>query len=132
VEAGIGTEKRYVDEAAARANHPEYWTCDDLEVAQRRANHHTHPFGLDGPDANEAWDRRTAITDDERQRFRQMVSDKRADIIEANRKEKGGHLNKHDLARATRDAIQWALIEEGLLETRRRRISPNIKRRKVS
>lgn len=132
VEAGIGTAKRYVDEAAARADHPEYWTCDDLEVAQRRANHCTHPFGLDGPNANEAWGGRTAITDTERERFRQMVSDKRADIIEANQKEKGGPLNKHELARASRDAIQWALTEEGHLEIRRRRISPDIKRRKAS
>lgn len=132
VEAGIGTAKRYVDETAARADHPEYWTCDDLEVAQRRANHCTHPFGLDGPNANEVWHGRTAIADTERERFGQLVSNKRADIIEANRKEKGGHLNKHDLARATRDAIQWALTEEGHLEIRRRRISPNIKRRKAS
>lgn len=132
VEAGIGTVKAFVSEAAARADHPEYWTCDDLEVGRRHANHAARPFGLDGPNANEAWDRRAPISADERQRFRRQVLDRWASIVTANQNEQGGTLSKPELARAVRDAIQWALIEEGHLEIRRRRISPDIKRRKVS
>ena len=132
VESGIGTLKRYVHIAAARADHPEYWTCDDLEAGLRRANYYAKPFGPDGPNSDEAWDRRTPITDDERQAFRQKVEQGYANFVAAEQKEAGGHLTKTALARARRDAIQWALTQEGILEMRRRRISPDIKRRKVS
>ena len=132
VESGIGTAKSYVHHAAARADHPEYWTCDDLEVGIRRANHYSKPFGLDGPNSNEAWQQRTSITDEERRRFRQQVLERWASIVTAEQKQQGGQLTKPALARAVRTAIQWVLTAEGILEIRRRRISPTIKRRKAS
>ncbi len=132
VESGIGTLKAYTHHAAARADHPEYWTCDDLEAGLRRANHYGRPAGLDGPSSDEAWVSRLAVTNSERIRFRRQVLERWADITTREQKEQGGPLNKHELARAVRDAIQWALTEEGLLEIRRRRISPAIKRAKAS
>ncbi|MCP3883063.1 MAG: transposase family protein, partial [Sulfitobacter sp.] len=132
VESGIGTLKAYTHHAAARADHPEYWTCDDLEAGLRRANHYGRPEGLDGPSSDETWMARAAITNTERIRFRRQVLERWADIVTKAQNDQGGPLNKHDLARATRDAIQWALTEEGILQIRRRRISPAIKRAKAS
>ena len=132
VESGIGTVKVYVHHMAARHNHPEYWTCDDLEAARRRANYYHKPHGLDGPNANELWATRKRISAPKRQAFRQQVLERWAAIITAEQNEHGCELNKPDLARAVRSAIQWVLISEGILSVRRRRISPPIKRRKAS
>lgn len=132
VESGIGTAKAYTHHAAARADHPEYWTCDDLEAGLRRANHYGRPEGLDGPSSDEVWMTRLSITSAERDSFRQQVLERWASLITKEQNEQGGPLSKPTLARAVRDAIQWALLAEGILEIRRRRISPAIKRAKAS
>jgi hypothetical protein len=132
VESGIGTLKTYAHHEAARADHPEYWTCDDLEAARRRANHYGRPYGLDGPSSDEAWETRQPITRAERTHFIQQVLGHWADIVTREQNAAEGSLPKPTLARNVRDAIQWGLIEEGYLEIRRRRISPAIKRVKAS
>jgi transposase InsO family protein len=131
VESGIGTLKAYTHIAAARADHPEHWTCDDLEAGLRRANRYGRPFGLDGPSSDETWERRERITAAERDGFRIQVLERWASLVAA-QQDQQGPLTKPILARAVRDAIQWVLVAEGYLEIRRRRISPAIKRQKAS
>jgi transposase-like protein len=133
IECGNGTLKVYAHHEAARHDHPEYWTCDDLEAARLRANRCARPEGLDGPDADEVFERRAPITSSERATFRAMVRAQYAKMHAAERRarETSGQptLNQNDLARIRRDAIQSVLVETGNLEVRRRRISPVFDRR---
>jgi len=133
VECGNGTQKYLTHHEAAHHDHPEYWTLDDIEAARRRANRYAKPYGLDWPDADEIFERRERITAEERAVFQATAREQWGKILteeEAERKKQGGPaLDKEDLARIRRSAIQSALLETGNLEVRRRRVSPPYTRR---
>lgn len=132
-EWGNGTLKHLAHHEAAINDHPEYWTGDDIENARRRANLYARPEGLDGPNADEVFARRTPITPEERETFNNTTLMNWAKILDEELKERtkrgDPNLNKIELADIVRNAIQSALLETGNLEVRRRRVSPAYKRR---
>ena len=62
--------------------------------------------------------------------FPMMTSDELSALALDIKEHGGPHLTKPPLARAVRTAIQWVLTAEGIIEMRKRRISPAIKREK--
>jgi transposase InsO family protein len=127
-EWGNGTLKHLAHHEAAKNDHPEYWTGDDIENARRRANLYARPEGLDGPNADEVFARRSRITPEEREAFINSTLLQWAKILDEEQKQRtkrrNPSLNKIELADIVRNAIQSALLETGNLEIRRRRVSP--------
>ena len=72
------TNKIYTAQQAASQEHPFQWRREDLEAARCLANEITRPGGQHGPTAQEAWDARTPITDQERQQFLDRLNQQRA------------------------------------------------------
>jgi transposase InsO family protein len=125
-ETGVGSLKTFAHYESARHDRPGEWTCDDLEAARLRGNKIGRPFGRTALTPDEAWDRRTPVTDEERRLF----------AVECDRqreKEKAARgllpllpLSDEERNSVDRVAIGRALIELGYLTMRRRRISPPI------
>jgi hypothetical protein len=132
-EWGNGNLKHLTHHEAAINDHPEYWTGDDLENARRRANLYARPEGLDGPNADEVFARRSLIAPEEREAFNDAVLLQWAKILDEELRERAKRgdpgPNKIELADFVRSAIESALRETGNLEVRRRRISPTYKKR---
>jgi transposase InsO family protein len=128
-EAGIGTLKTYAHHEAARHDRPGEWTCDDVEGARRRANELCRPRGHAGPSADEAWSEHRPVTGDERHVFLNTVNGERTRQLELALADHGGQLTDKQQAHLERQAIHAALVACGILEVRRRRISPPFKSR---
>jgi transposase InsO family protein len=125
-ETGVGSLKTFAHYESARHDRPGEWTCDDLEAARLRGNQIGHPFGRSGLTPDEAWARRTPVTDEERRLFAGECDRQRE-------KEKTARgllpllpLSAEEQNSVDRVAIGRALIELGYLTIRRRRISPPI------
>ena len=128
-EAGIGSVKTRAHHIAAAHGRPGEWTCDDVEAARMQANETGRPHGHLGPTPSTLWDAREAVTEAERHAFsetvRRMEPEARMDLelpLE-------GPLGRRDAAAVARISITRALVGHGLLELRRRRITPHINRR---
>ena len=128
-EAGIGSLKTYTHHEAARHGRPGEWTCDDVETARFKANGNSRPLGSRGPSAEEAWRRRNPITEDEREEFRRAVA-KHVDEVREEKTDKIERMGWQERAGIERQGIVRALVRLGILEIRRRRISPPIKSKK--
>ncbi len=113
--------------ASARNGRPGQWTCDDLECARREANETARPWGVHGPTPEEVWRNRTPISEEERAVFARTVVKMREEA--RRRREKAGiiELARHREDAIEREAIARALVACGILELKRRRISPPIK-----
>lgn len=130
IEAGIGSIKTRATWQAALADRPGEWTCDDIEAAVQQANTTGRPRGVMGGSPQEAWLNRLPITDAQRRAFH--------DVYEAfatgeyNRRgwQPTARLQHHEQASIDRTAISRALVEQGLVLIRRRRITPPISRLK--
>ena len=131
-ESGIGTMKTYSHHEAARNDRPGEWSSDDLEAARRRANEHTRPRGHLGPTPEELWCSRDQILADEREAFQERLQRNRNEAANRLRDEKRAELDRRDQAAVERDAITATLVESGMLQIRRRRISSPNKFRKLS
>jgi transposase InsO family protein len=128
-EAGIGTLKTYAHHEAARHDRPGEWTCDDVEAARRRANELCRPRGHAGPSPDELWSSCQPPSDDERHIFERTVADERRRHQEQAVGRRGSPVSEKDEQRVERQAITAALVACGILEVRRRRISPPFKSR---
>ncbi len=118
IEAGNGSLKTRTHHIAAAAGRPGEWCVDDLEHARVLANATARPRGEKGPTPLEAWESRTAITDDERTAFASAVNRRRD---EARRElDPSAPLNRNQQGSVDRKAVSRALVELGLLEMRRR------------
>lgn len=130
-EAGIGSIKTRAHYESARNDRPGHWTCDDIEAARLQANLTAHIEGPLAPTPEQAWQAQRNITEDERQRFRQVYDRYRHE----ERCTRAGHAQpvtgRAAEASIDRVAIARALAECGYLLFRRRRISPPIIRRRV-
>ena len=128
-EAGIGSVKTRAHHIAAVHNRPGEWTCDDVEAARMQANETARPQGHLGPTPSTIWEAREAVGEAERHAFGETVRRVEPDA----RKELGlpqtGPLGRRDAAAVARISITRALVEHGLLELGRRRITPHINRR---
>jgi len=125
VEAGIGSLKDRTEASAARAGHPGYWTCDDVTRARLEANALARPNGENGPTPDEAWLRRTPVTDAERTAFRTAVEEMRITLDTCSEAEEAV-TSEREVARS---AIRLTLELRGYLQYRRRSIPPPIFRR---
>jgi hypothetical protein len=128
-EAGIGTLKTYAHHEAARHDRPGEWTCDDVEAARRRANELCRPRGHAGPSPDELWCGQRPPSDDERNIFERTVEGERARHRELAEADSRGPLSDRHEQQVERQAVAAALVACGILEVRRRRISPPFKSR---
>jgi len=135
VEAGIGSLKVRALYEAARHDRPEHWTCDDIEAAREQANRTARPQGPSEPTPHERWLARPELTPGERRAFGEAYVHwatqeyTRLGLLPMDK------LQHWDQAAIDRVALTRALIEEGFLLIRRRRIRPPVslfRTRKIS
>ncbi len=123
IEAGIGSIHARAHHEAARHDRPGDWTCDDIEAARLQANETARPWGRFGNTPREAWDLRLPIRAEERADFHETYRN----FYEAERASRGilpgARLQHREQASIDRVAISRALIEQGFLLVRRRRIT---------
>ncbi|MFC1582495.1 transposase family protein [Planctomycetota bacterium] len=134
IEAGIGSLETRTHHEAARHDRPGEWTCDDVEAARRQANYTARPRGAKGPTPQQMWEKRSMISNAERELFLKTVDEQLRRQIRKHKDEKG-EFNAQEAARMERAAIATALKKLGYYVTRRRRIIPPIFRkifRKIS
>jgi transposase InsO family protein len=123
-EAAIGSMKRRTAHfASQRAGHLP-WTAEDCESALRQANETARPEGPCGPTPQERWTARVEISDHLRSRFAQSARKLREELREERFGDSPINLDRSHRERLDRDAIQAALVACGILNIRRRRISP--------
>jgi hypothetical protein len=135
VEAGIGSIKVRAFWQAALHDRPGEWTCDDIEAAVRQANETGRPHGMGAPTPQESWLWRQPITEAQRSRFGETY----AGFVDEEYTQRGwlrmGRLQHRERASIDRVAISRALIDQGFLWIRRRRITPPVsvfRQRKIS
>lgn len=123
IEAGGGSVQTRTFHEAARHDRPGEWTCDDVEAARLQANETGRPWGLVGPTPQEAWSVRAPITTAERAAFRELYERHAAAEREARGWLPGAELQHREQSSIDRVAISRALIDQGFLLVRRRRIT---------
>jgi transposase InsO family protein len=131
-ESGIGSLKVRAHHESARHDRPGEWTCDDVEAARLMANETSRPGGFHSPTPNERWRIRLLLSVKERESFQTRLDGLRNEVrIEL------GCLPGIDIGpamRATVDrrAITRALVAQGILNFRRRRITLPISIQKLA
>lgn len=125
LERSNSTLKTYTDQQACCHGHPLRWTTEDVCAAQELANRLTHPWGPDGPSADEAWQARTPITEPERARFHQLLQVHRRKAAEDLGMDCTADLDHFHRSRWDRLALERTLQELGYLTKipRRRKLS---------
>jgi transposase InsO family protein len=126
IEAGIGSLKTRTERYATRADHPTYWTSDDVAAAQSEANATARPRGESGPTPDQLWQTRRPITAAERVRFQEAVLWQRQVLGEME------GLPTMEERRMQREAIRCALVEHSILLFSRRKIPLPITRQKTA
>jgi transposase InsO family protein len=131
-EAGIGSLKSRTEAHAARADHPNYWTFDDVAFAQTEANATARPQGPSGPTPDEIWDQRQPIAPAQRSLFQAAV-DRHRDLLRSQEElPEVGPLTEPQERALDRQAIRRALEEHGFLLYSRRRIPLPFTKKKVA
>ena len=125
-EAGIGGLKARTHHVAARNGRPGRWTTEDVEAARRLADEVQYPRRLRGRTAAEVWQERTALTDEDRRRFRDVVELRRQEIRNEQRLPLPEVLGRARQASLDRRAVRRALVELGYLVFLRSAITPPI------
>lgn len=124
IEAGIGSLKTHVYYEAAAHGHPEEWSSNDIEAGRLRANHLARPYGFQGASPQQRFDSRSPISEKERAAFEAAV-----ERGEAKARAERGFLPLLPLSRkehnaVRRTAIALALVDQSILQIRRRRFTP--------
>ncbi len=135
IEAGIGSIKVRAFWQAALHDRPGQWTCDDIEAAVAEANTMGRPRQLEGPSPHEVWLRRQPITEAQRRSFREACARYAREEYTQRGLWPMTKLQHREQAAIDRVAVSRALIEQGFLLIRRRRITPPIsvfRSRKIS
>jgi transposase InsO family protein len=127
IEAGFGSAKTRIYIEAARHGRIDHWAFEDVEAARQLANCASRPWGAARPTPQEAWDRRTPITPQQRQAFRQSVLDHQRTVRLELGYRPDQQLDPKARATVAREAIRRALEGLGYLQIRRRRITPPFK-----
>lgn len=120
VEAGIGSLKTRTDYQALCRDPAGSWTSGDLELARQLANHTTRPRRLRGQSPQQCWAARTSIAEPAREAFLETVQRARREAYEEHASKCTRSPVPRDQARLHRLAVRRALVEHGLLHTRRR------------
>jgi len=126
IEAGIGSLKTRTERYATRADHPTYWTSDDVAAAQSEANATARARGETGPTPDQLWQTRRPITAAERILFQEAVLRQREALGEME------GLPTMEERRMQREAIRCALVEHNILWFSRRTIPLPITRQKTA
>jgi transposase InsO family protein len=127
IEAGIGGLKTRALFAAARNDRAACWTGDDLETGRLSGNATARPRGPAGPTPDELWRARAPITAAEREAFRQAVDLELAEARAVGNTSADRGRDRKEVATIERESIARALVAQGLLEVRRRRVRPSIR-----
>jgi putative transposase len=130
VEAGIGSLEVRAFYESARHDRPGFWTSDDLAMATRQANATSRPRGASGPTPVEAWAGRETISVVEREMLRTAYDRHHEDERISRGLPARESCPRWQQASLDRAAIGRALIGQGFLLVRRRRITPPITARK--
>jgi transposase InsO family protein len=126
IEAGNGSLKTRTERYATRADHPTYWTSDDVAAAQSEANATARPRGETGPTPDQLWQTRRPIAAAERVLFQEAVLRHRQELGEME------GLPNMEERRMQREAIRCALVEHNILWFSRRTIPLPITRQKTA
>jgi transposase-like protein len=135
IEAGIGSIKTRAIWQSALHDRPGELTCDDIEAAVEQANKTGRPHGAAAPTPHESWLWRLPITDAQRNSFESVCNRFRAEEYTQRGWSPEASLQHREQASIDRMAISRALIEQGFLLIRRRRITPPVsvfRSRKIS
>lgn len=124
VEAGIGTLKTRVFYEAAHHDRPLRWTSDDLEAGIGQANELVRADGYTAATPGERWNRRLPIAQEERAAFQAAVQKRMPGARERLGILPGLELTRQEHNSVMRLALAQALVDQGLLQVRRRRITP--------
>lgn len=106
-----GTARVLTTEQAARAGHPHYWTCEDLQWARRWNNEVRRPLPLKGRTPAELWNPRAPLSHEEREVFLRAVASNRL----AERALRG-HAASDPLDHRTRSTIDRVAVRDALCE----------------
>jgi len=128
IEAGIGSIKVRAFWQAALADRPGQWTCDDIEAAVQQANTTGRPRGSMATSPHEAWLNRLPITEAQRRAFHETYAGFASEEYTRRGWLPVARLQHHEQASIDRTAISRALVEQGFVLIRRRRITPPISR----
>ncbi len=131
-EAGIGALKTGTHQQAAQRGNPGVWTCADMEAALWGANTLAYPFGENEPTAEEVWQQRQPLTDDERRCFDETLKARYEEMEREQESAREGEGSSMTKAKRQREATSRALVDLGYLNCTTRRIPPPILRRKVT
>lgn len=128
VECGIGELKVRAHYASALRDRPGVWTCDDVETARLQMNALRRPHGPAGPSPNDLWRDRTPIGENERRDLRKMH--RCCYVVECVQRGLpwGVQLQHEERSSVDRAAIARALVKQGFLLIRRRRITLSVRR----
>jgi transposase InsO family protein len=135
IEAGIGSIKVRTFWKAALADRPGQWTCDDIEAAVHEANTTGRPRGFSAASPKEAWLSRLPITPAQRQALQETYAAFASEEYTRRGWRPMARLQHFEQALIDRAAISRALVEQGFVLIRRRRITPPLSRlrlRKIS
>ncbi len=134
-EAGIGSIKVRAFWQAALHERPGEWTCDDIDLAVSEANATGRPRAFEGPSPQESWTWRLPITETQRLSFQETCARYAREEYTQRGLLPMAQLQHAERASIDRVAICRALVEQGFLLIRRRRITPPIsvfRTRKIS
>jgi transposase InsO family protein len=131
-EAGIGSLKTRTYHRAVRHVRSDVWTADDVEAARLEVNTTLRPWGAAGPTPQEAWNGRTLIAHEERERFIQAVVNARTEERTRQNLAMVGPWPHREEAPVDRVAIRRTLVAFGLLSFTRRQIPLPLFLKKVS
>ena len=120
--------KGYTAAAAQAQGRPAALLPEDLETGRLNANRFTRKLGPKGPTADEMWRHRPPITDKLRRAFQDTVQAERLRARTARGLEPHAGLTHYQQAAVDRQAIRDALLEQDLLEIKRKRRQPRARR----
>ena len=124
VEAGIGTLKSRVFWGAARHDRPVHWTSDDVEAGVVQANAFVRKDGSCLLSPDQRWSLRVPIAQEERAAFSAAVQKRLAESRAELGLLPGLELTRQERNSVMRMALSQALVDQGLLQVRRRRFTP--------
>ena len=121
--------KGYTAAVARAQGRPAALLPEDLETGRLNANRFTRKLGPKSPTADELWCDRPRITDELRVAFQASLQVERSRARAARGLDSHICLTHYQQAAVDRDAIRDALIEHDLLQIKRKRGQPEVRRR---
>jgi transposase InsO family protein len=129
IEAGIGSLKTHVYYEAAVHGHPEEWSSNDVEAGRLRANELARPNGFFGASPGRRFDSRRTISEEERAAFEAALQKQEAEVLAQRGLLPFAPLQRQERNAVRRAAIALALVDQSILQIRRRRFTPPFKLR---